>query len=76
LNWKLRAVNGKEPAPHHVKAKRALDRMKKEKLVEERRGAWFATDKAQKDLNAAEHSTRKFQPPPGPLPPSPGFEQR
>jgi hypothetical protein len=64
-----RTEYGKEPALHHVKARRALDRMKKEKLVEERRGAWYATGKAQKDLNAADHSTNSFQPP------TSGFEQ-
>jgi hypothetical protein len=63
LNWKLRAVNGKEPALHHVKAARALERMAKGKLVEERRGGWHATPKGQKDINAVEQSTRNFTPP-------------
>ncbi len=31
LNWKLRAVNGKEPALHHVKARRALRPAKRRK---------------------------------------------
>jgi hypothetical protein len=53
LNWKLRATNGKEPAIHHIKAARVLKRMEKEKLVEERRGGWHATQKGQKDINVS-----------------------
>lgn len=52
LDWYLRATNGKEPAPYHAKATRRLEVMEKQKLVEQRRGNWFATPKAQRDLNA------------------------
>lgn len=54
MGWHLRPVNGKEPPINHVKAKRLLDRMRNEKLVEERRGCWFASERAQRDLNRSE----------------------
>lgn len=54
LEWFLRAVNGKEPAPYHAKAARRLEALEKQKLVEQRRGGWFATAKAQRDINSVE----------------------
>jgi hypothetical protein len=75
LGWKLRAVEGKEAAPHHVKAKRTLERLQSEKLVDVRRGGWHLTPKGQKDLNEADAVAKPAAPFPLPMMPRPP-EQR
>lgn len=62
LDWHLRATNGKPPAVHHLKAKRTLARLAGAKLVEDRRGNWFATQKGQQELNRMDSMTMASTP--------------
>jgi hypothetical protein len=66
LGWRLRGG-----ALHHVKVKRALERLKKDKLVEDRRGGWHVTKNGQRDLNSADTAAAAKYPsvPSVPLPP-------
>jgi hypothetical protein len=59
LGWLLRSKE-----PHHMRVKRAVDILRKDKLVEESRNKWRTTPKGQKEINEAENRAAAKQPPP------------
>lgn len=64
LRWFRRAVDGKPPAPHHMRVVRAVAVLKADKLVEERLRKWYTTTKGEKELNEMDRRAAAMQPPP------------
>jgi hypothetical protein len=68
LGWMRRPVEGKPPEPHHMRVRRAMEVLKKEKLVEERLNKFYTTPKGERELNDAETAAARVLPPPNPNP--------